>query len=319
MKAAIIKGPNQIPVYGDFKEPIAQAGYELITVTSAALTHLTKGRADGSHYSSSDIYPFVVGVDGVGRNASGQRLYFVKPTAPFGGMAEKVLVRTENCIPLPDGLDDVTAAGIANPGMSSMAALKFRAALKTGETVLVNGATGIAGKLAVQIAKHLGAKKIIATGRDIASLQKLKTLGADITINLTLEPERLEEAFVEQIRNGGVDVVLDYLYGKSAEILLTTLAKNSDEDSPIRYVNIGSGAGQEISLPSAILRAIPITLMGSGLGSVASSDLITAISDVMETVIPGKLEIETTAVPLADVEKSWNADFGKSRVVFVVK
>lgn len=319
MKAAIVTGPNQIPVYGDFKEPAAQAGCELITVAASALSHLTKGRAAGSHYSSSGEYPFVAGVDGVGKSPSGQRLYFVKPEFPFGGMAEKTLVETENCIPLPDEVDDVTAAAIANPGMSSMAALKSRAALKAGETVLVNGATGAAGKLAVQIAKHLGAKKIIATGRDSATLEKLKRLGADVTINLTLDPKLLEEAFAQQISGGGIDVVLDYLYGKSAELLLTTLARNSEGSSLIRYVNIGSGTSPEINLPAAALRAIPISLMGSGLGSVPFPDLLAAIRDVMKIVVPGKLEIETTIVPLAEVEKTWNGDFGKSRVVFGVK
>jgi NADPH:quinone reductase-like Zn-dependent oxidoreductase len=243
----------------------------------------------------------------------------VKPEFPFGGMAEKTLVETENCIPLPDEVDDVTAAAIANPGMSSMAALKSRAALKAGETVLVNGATGAAGKLAVQIAKHLGAKKIIATGRDSATLEKLKGLGVDVTINLTLDPKLLEEAFAQQISGGGIDVVLDYLYGKSAELLLTTLARNSEGSSLIRYVNIGSGTAPEINLPAAALRAIPISLMGSGLGSVPFPDLLAAIRDVMKIVVPGKLEIEMTVVPLAEVEKTWNGDFGKSRVVFGVK
>jgi NADPH:quinone reductase-like Zn-dependent oxidoreductase len=131
----------------------------------------------------------VVGVDGVGTTHSGQRVYFCMPAAPFGGMAEKTLVPTANCVVLPEDLDDVRAAALANPGMSSVAALKTRADLRRGDTVLVNGATGAAGTLAVQLAKHLGAGKVIATGRDAAALQRVAGLGADVTISLLDDPQ----------------------------------------------------------------------------------------------------------------------------------
>jgi NADPH:quinone reductase-like Zn-dependent oxidoreductase len=315
MKAAIVAGPNQIPVYADFKDPTPQPGQELITVAAAALSNFAKFRTS----SGSVQFPIVAGVDGVGLNEKGQRLYFILPTAPFGAMAEKVLVKSENCFPLPEDLDNVTAAAIANPGMSSMAALKKRAVLQPGETVLINGATGNAGKLAVQIAKYLGAKKIIATGRDAAALRKAKDLGAEVTINLTLEPKALEEAFAEQFRGNGVDVILDYLYGPSAQILLTALAKNNQGSKPIRYVEIGAVGGPEIQLPGAILRALPIALMGSGVGSVSLKDSLAAIQDVMKAVGPAKLEIDTTVVPLADVEKTWNETSGKTRLVYVTR
>jgi NADPH:quinone reductase-like Zn-dependent oxidoreductase len=318
MKAAIVTGPGQTPVYSDFKDPVARAGQELITVTASALSHAAKALAAGSHYSSSGIFPMVVGIDGVGRTQSGQRVYFTMPQAPFGGMAEKVLVLAENCVPLPDEVEDVIAAAIANPGMSSVAALKVRAALKAGETVLINGATGAAGKLAVQIAKYMGAKKVIATGRDAAALQQVKHLGADITINLLLEQKDLEEALREQFSGEGVDVVLDYLFGKRAETLLTTIARTSKGSKPIRYVVVGGVTGQEITLPSSLLRAVPIAIMGSGIGSVPLKGLMEAASDVMQAIVPAKLQIETTTVALADVEKTWNENTGKSRVVFVV-
>ena len=318
MKAAIVTGPNQTPVYGDFKEPVARAGHELITVTASALSPVAKALAAGSHYSSSGMFPMVVGIDGVGCTQSGQRVYFGMPQAPFGGMAEKVLVLAENCVPLPDEVEDVIAAAIANPGLSSVAALKARADFKAGETVLVNGATGAAGTLAVQIAKYMGAKKVIATGRDSAALQQVKHLGADVTINLLLEQQDLEGALGEQFSGDGVDVVLDYLFGKSAETLLTTIARSSKGSKPIRYVVVGSVTGLEMTLSSSVLRAVPIAIMGSGIGSVPLKALKEAVSDVMQAVVPGKLQIETTVVPLADVEKTWNENTGKSRVVFVV-
>jgi len=322
MKAAIVTGAGKTPIYGEFNEPELKAGEELIHVTASALSQLTKGRASGAHYSSAGQFPAIAGVDGVGRTADGRRVYFVLPAAPFGAMAERAAVRREQCIPLPDGVDDVTAAAIANPGMSSWAALKERARLAAGETVLINGATGVAGRLAVQIARHLGAKKVIATGRNAQALEELKRLGADVTISLMLPAEELEAAFLEQFagKSGGdgVHVVLDYLWGKSAEALIVAVAKADNDDVAVRYVDIGSMSGGEITLPAAALRATNLTLMGSGIGSVSMAGLLGAINGVMQAVVPGKLQIETEAVPLASVEENWNKDSGGSRVVFVV-
>ena len=317
MKAAIVTGAGKTPIYGDFNEPELKAGEELIHVTASALSQLTKGRASGAHYSSSGQFPLIAGVDGVGRTDDGRRVYFALPRAPFGAMAERAAVRREQCIALPDGVDDVTAAAIANPGMSSWAALKERARLVAGETVLINGATGVAGRLAVQIARHLGAKKVIATGRNAQALEELKTVGADVTISLTLSAEELAAAFREQFE-GGVHVVLDYLWGKSAEALIVAVAKADNDDVAVRYVDIGSMSGGEITLPAAALRATNLTLMGSGIGSVPMEGLLGAINGVMQAVVPGKFEIETEAVPLASVEENWNKDSGGSRVVFVV-
>ena len=318
MKAAIVTGPGKTPIYGDFNEPAPKAGEELIHVTASALSQLTKGRASGAHYSSSGQFPLVAGVDGVGRTADGRRVYFALPDAPFGAMAEKVAVRREQCIPLPEGVDDVTAAAIANPGMSSWAALKERARLVAGENVLINGATGVAGRLAVQIAKHMGAKKVIATGRNAEALEELKGLGADVTLSLTLPAEDLEAAFHEQFAGDGVHVVLDYLWGKSAEMLIVAAAKADRDGVQVRYVDIGSMSGGNITLPAAAIRAADLLLMGSGIGSVPVAGLLDAISGVMQAVVPGKLQIETEPVPLKNVEENWNKDSGGSRVVFVV-
>jgi NADPH:quinone reductase-like Zn-dependent oxidoreductase len=317
MKAAVMMEPGKSPVYADFRDPMPQPGVELITVAASALSQITKSRASGSHYSTPGSLPAVVGMDGVGRTRDGRRVYFVLPKAPFGGMAEKVAVRVEQCIPLPDQVDDVTAAAIAIPGMSSWAALQERAHLVAGETVLINGATGAAGRLAIQIAKFMGARKVVATGRDVEALEQLKALGADVTIPLNPSPKELEAAFEEQFGGEGVDVVLDYLWGQSAEILIVAAAKAGKDEVPIRFVQIGAVSGGNITLPSAALRSSALVLMGSGIGSIPLEGLVGAIRGVMQAVIPGKLQIKTQAVPLADIEQTWNKNGGKSRFVFV--
>lgn len=318
MKAAIVRESGKAPVFGEFNDPAPSAGEELITVAASALSQVTKSRASGSHYTSPGSLPAVVGMDGVGRTQDGRRVYFVLPKAPFGGMAEKVAVRKEQCVALPDDVDDVTAAAIAIPGMSSLAALKERAHLVAGENVLINGATGAAGRLAVQIAKHLGAKRVVATGRDLAALEQLKALGADATISLLQSHDELETAFMEQFGGEGIDVVLDYLWGPSAEVLIVAAAKGGKDAVPIRFVQIGASSGGNITLPSAALRSSAQVLMGSGIGSIPLEGMVGAIDSVMRAIVPAHLKIKTEIVPLAKVEETWNKESGRSRVVFVM-
>ncbi len=173
MKAAIVVEAGKTPIYGDFREPVPASGEVRITVSAAALSNLVKGRASGTHYSSSGDLPFVVGVDGVGRLDDGRRVYFVLPKSPWGSMSEQTVLRASQCVPLPGDVDDVTAAAIGNPGMSSWAALQERAKFVKGESVLINGATGTAGRLAIQIAKYMGARKVVATGRNVETLKGL--------------------------------------------------------------------------------------------------------------------------------------------------
>jgi NADPH:quinone reductase-like Zn-dependent oxidoreductase len=317
MKAAIVLGAGQTPVYGDFSEPLPSSGESRVTVTAAAISQVVKSRASGAHYSSSGQFPFVVGIDGVGRLDDGRRVYFILPRAPHGSMAERSVVSSAQCLALPDELDDITAAAIANPGMSSWAAYTERAKLKIGETVLVNGATGAAGRLAVQIAKHLGAKKVIATARNADALKSLAALGADVIVPLVEDGEALESALKEQFA-AGVDVVIDYLWGQSAERLLIAGAKAGADAVPIRYVQIGSVSGPEIALPSAVLRSSAIELMGSGIGSVPRDRFVYCIDALLQATVPGGFKIATKSVPLSEVEQAWAYDDSARRTVFTL-
>jgi len=313
MKAAIVSAPGQTPHFGDIEAPEPQAGEVAVTVSAAALSQVVRSRASGTHYSTTGRFPIIAGLDGVGRLADGQRVYFLLPRAPYGSMAERSVVAAAQVVPLPDDLDDVVAAAIANPGLSSWAAYAERARLRPGETVLVNGATGTAGRLAVQIAKHLGAARVIATGRDAAALDVVTDLGADAIVRLDQDAADLA-ATVEQHFAAGVDVVVDYLWGRSAETLLVAAARAGAEAVPIRFVQIGSASGPDITLPSPVLRSSAIELMGSGLGSVPAEAMLRVAGDLLRAVTPAKLGIDTLAMPLADVEHAWASE-GRRRIV----
>lgn len=323
MKAAIITAAGKSPVYGDFREPAASDGMELITVSTSALSQFSKSRSSGAHYSSDGAFPAVAGADGVGRTADGRRVYFVLPEAPFGALAEKSLVRSEQCIAIPDSLEDGMAAAIANPGMSAWAALVERARLQPSETVLVNGATGGAGRLAVQLAKHLGAGKVIGTGRNENELRELRSLGADAVIPFslgTLHPfgaKQYEMALMSEFARG-IDVVIDYLWGESAKTVIVAIAKAVEDARPVRFVHVGGASREEnIELPGAALRSSAIQLMGSGVKSVPFSRLLGAIKNVFEAVAPANLQIATKEVSLSGIEKAWDWP-AKPRVVVTI-
>jgi NADPH:quinone reductase-like Zn-dependent oxidoreductase len=317
MKAAIVLEAGKAPVYGDFRDPVPGNGEVRINVAAAALSNVVRSRASGTHYSSSGDLPFVVGIDGVGRLDDGSRVYFVLPRPPLGSMSERTVVRRGQCVALPDELDDVTAAAIANPGMSAWAAFKERGKLTAGETVLVNGATGTAGRLAVQIAKYMGAKKVIATGRNVEALKSLASLGADVTIPLMQDEDALENAFQQQFAHG-IDVVVDYLWGPSAERIIIAGAKAGKEAVPIRFVHVGSVSAPDITLPSAALRSSAIELMGSGIGSISVDRLLKSIDELIQATVPGRFEIATRTIPLSAVEDVWSRAGNAPRTVFKV-
>jgi NADPH:quinone reductase-like Zn-dependent oxidoreductase len=323
MKAAIISAAGKLPVYGEFREPDAQEGMEVISVSASALSQFSKSRSSGSHYSSDGVFPAVAGADGVGRTADGRRVYFVLPETPYGALAEKSLVRHQQCVVIPDSVDDITAAAIANPGMSAWAALVERARLQPGETVLVNGATGSAGRLAVQLAKYLGAGRVIATGRNESEFKALLSLGADAVIPFKLnasDPQgakQYEQALIAEFTRG-IDVVVDYLWGQTAKTIIVAIAKSAKDATPVRFVHVGAASGeQDVEIPSAALRSSAIQLMGSGVKSVPFPKLLDAISKVFAVTASENLHIATKTVPLTAIEEGWVAS-GNPRVVVTI-
>lgn len=301
-RAAVVREAGRAPACEEVADPVARAGESLVTVAAASLSQLTRARASGTHYSSAGGFPFVAGVDGVGRTADGRRVYFLLPRAPHGAMAGRTVVADALLLPVPDGLGDVAAAAIANPGMSSWAALRERARLAAGETVLVNGATGASGRLAVQVARHLGAGRVIATGRDAAALD---SLGADGVVRLGGDGAEVS-AGLERVFAGGVDVVLDYLWGASAQAILVAAAEAGPALRPVRFVQVGTASGGEIALPGAVLRSSSLVLMGSGLGSVSLERLLASIGGVFEAAAAGALRMESRVVPLREVTHAWS-------------
>jgi NADPH:quinone reductase-like Zn-dependent oxidoreductase len=318
MNAAVVSSFAVPPRYTAFADPIAAEGERLVRVSAVGLHPIVKGLAKGTHYGSSGELPFVAGVDGVGRLEDGTRVFFGISRAPFGTFSELALAANWMCLPLPEGLDDVTAAGIANPAMSSWAALTARAKFVAGESVLILGATGVAGRLAIQIAKRLGARRVIAAGRNPQALEKLGSLGADVVISLDQDQVSLVSAFREELATAGVEVVLDYLWGQPAERLLEAISQKGlrTAASRIRFVQIGNSAGKTISLTAAILRSSGLELLGSGFGSASLDQIRQSLAEFFQAAAAKPFHFNAKAAPLRDVEALWNEAEDGTRLVF---
>lgn len=318
MKAAVVTDVSEAPAYADFPAPTPQPGELLVTVRASALSQLVRAQASGRHYTSPKP-PFAPGADGVGVLENGQRVYFAFPRNPVGAMAEQVCVQADCVVPLPDDIDDITAAAIANPGMSSWAALTERAQLQQGEGVLINGANGASGRLAIRIARHLGAGRIVVTARNTAAEADLRALGADVFIALGQEPDALQAALRAEI-DKGIGVVLDYVWGSSAETIMQAATSHAPGEAAqrIRFVNIGSLGGLNINLPAGLLRSTGLELMGSGLSSVSNADLVRCIGEMFKVMRHIGLEIDAVGRPLTEVEQVWANSQDRRRVVFTL-
>jgi len=310
MKAAVLHALGAIPRFEDFPDPQPGQDEVLVHVTAASLKNIDKALASGSHYGSDGQLPTVCGVDGVGVLENGTRVFCGGARRPYGMMATLSVVPRTWCVPVPEGVDDCVAAALPNPALSSWLPLTWRAQLKRGETVLVLGATGVAGKLAVQIAKHLGAGRVVAAGRNERILQTLASLGADATIALSQSDEDLALAFSREALRGHFDIVLDYVWGHPTEVLLAALTGHDvrAESRGVRLIEIGEMAGPTICLSAAALRSSGIEISGTGGGSVPHSVIFDAFPKVWALAASGQLHIDTERVPLADVESAWQRD-----------
>jgi len=306
MDAAVLHVLGTPPRCEQFPEPIAGNGEVIVHVHAAALKPIDKQLAAGSHYASSHGLPVVCGTDGVGHLSDGQRVFFGGCRAPYGSMAQRTVVPRPFTFPVPKEVNDETAAALPNPGVSAWLSLAFRAKLAPGESVLILGATGVAGKLAIKMAKLLGAGRVVAAGRNPEVLSTLHKFGADATIQLDAPAMNLRDALVREAGPLGFQVVVDYVWGRPAEAFLAAMTRKEFVaiKSETRFVQVGESAGPTISLPAAVLRSTPLAILGTA-GVPPRDILVNALQQVLAFAASGELQVDTKRVPLADIENAW--------------
>lgn len=327
MKAAVLYPAGGAPLFTDVPEPVPQNDKEvLVTVKAVAIKHLDKSRASGKHYSSDAQYANaasgengrVIGGDGVCLLEDGTRVYGMGVT---GMLAEKAIIDKHRIVVLPEGLDDAIAAALPNAVIGAAMALRFKADIQPGDVVLINGATGFTGRVAVQIARHYGAKKIIVTGRNPVSLHELLSLGADEIVPVTLNDEDFKTRLTDIHAQTPIDIIIDYLWGHSAEMILTCLKGNGSFTNRVRYVSVGSITGDLIQLSAANLRSVDLQLSGSGLGAWSRAQVGRLFSEILPEMFSlaaaGRLKVQTSTTELADIAVLWNLEVPDGRRLVV--
>lgn len=307
MRAAVVTSFDALPQYSEYSTPEAQGEDEMVVeVLAAGLHRLVRARANGTHYSGSWTFPLVPGVDGVVRDQDGNVRYTVLDDSDLGTFAEQTVIDPRRSVILPDDVDPVRIAAAMNPAMSSWIALRRRIAFQEGQRVLVLGATGNAGRMAVQIAKKFGAAHVIAAGRDASRLAALRDLGADETVT-----------FEQADRAADVDIVIDYVWGKPSALAMTAMiTARRDRDAPLDWIQIGSMAAQTMPVHSSLLRASRLQICGSGIGSVSHRDFLEELPELAVAVHSGEIDVQARPVPLAQVAETWNVA-SDDRIVYV--
>ena len=309
MKAAVVSAFDQPPRYDDFPDPVAAHGGELVVdVVAAALHPRVRSQANGSHYTSTGELPLVPGIDAVVRDSKGKLYYALLDDTTYGTLAQRTVIEKDRSVKLPKHADPVVVAAAMNAAMSSWVALRHRINFKRGSSVLVLGATGSAGRMAIQVAKRLGAKQVIAAGRNPKRLSELTSVGADRVLTL----DQLDQA-------GDVDVVIDYVWGEpTAKGMVDLLTHRSDRGKDLAWIQIGSMAGPSAEIVSAALRSTRLQIVGSGIGSVPGHDYRAEVPEIAKAVTAGAFDVRTQTIPLSDVEAAWTQTLdADERVVFL--
>ncbi len=310
---AVIFGPGVLPHYGVFPDPIEGPAHRDVEVVAAALTNLDVGIATGRHYLSPPHGTAVVGREGVVRLPGGERLFLGVGAipVPYGSMAERVSAEVGRGLRVVDELDDERAAALGNAGLAAWLPLSWRARLERGETVLVIGATGITGRIAVAAARRLGAGRVVAAGRDPASLDRLLSSGADAVVRLD-DTHDLTAAYREAAR-GDVHVVLDYLNGPPAEAALPAMATGA------RMVQIGSALAPAMALHAQTARRACLDVLGFAYYHAPLDAQQDAYTSVCLAAVAGDVTIPVVTLPLERFDEAWQAQCAGSASRFVLR
>jgi NADPH:quinone reductase-like Zn-dependent oxidoreductase len=305
MNAAVVTSFSEPPHYLPFDVPQPATGDELLVdVLAAGLHPRVRSGAAGVHYTSTGTLPMIPGIDAVGQRPDGKRIYFVADDNVLGTMAGKAIADVRRAIELPDDVDIAKVAAAMNPAMSSWVALRLRVPIEPGQSVLVLGATGNAGAMAVQVAKRLGAGRVVGAGRDPDRLSEVAAAGADEVIPLTADDDATGTALAAAAAE--VDIVLDYLWGKPAQLaMMALLTARSDRSRGMNWIQIGSVAGPTIELPSVALRSANLRLLGTGQGAVSGRAYLAELPSLVAEINSGAIAVTASPVPLADVEAAW--------------
>jgi NADPH:quinone reductase len=313
MRAMVIHEYGGDPRVEEHPAPERGEGQAVVEMGAAALNPVDIAIASGKFYAYRPDPPFVAGREGMGRVVEGTTLApgtRVQTLKAVGSMAERFVADEADLWVLPDGDDDVAAAALGIAGLAGWVAVQERGELQAGESVLVLGASGAVGLVAIQAAKLLGASRVVAAGRDRSRLERAQQLGADAVVEL--EDGKLEDAFRGAFPDGGPDLVIDPLWGPPA------LAAMNIAGDGMRLVNLGQSAGVEVALPSATVRGKRLRIIGHTVFAMTRDEIAAAHAEMLGHVRDGSLELDVETVSLDDAPAAWEREKAGAHTKLVV-
>jgi NADPH:quinone reductase-like Zn-dependent oxidoreductase len=294
VRAAILREYG-VPQAGEFDEPSPDRGQVVVEVLAAGVNPVDVAICAGRYFAGKPSLPSVAGREGVG-TLDGRRVYFDAPIAPFGSMAERALIDPASTYPLPDEIEDGMAVALGIAGLAAWLALTWRAQLQPGEHVLVLGASGVLGQIAVQAARLLGAGRIVAAARSPEGLDRCLALGVDAAVRLD-EPDL--PGALTAAGEGRIDLVLDPLFGEPFAAALQAASFGA------RIVQIGQGAGAQATVDSATIRGKMLVIMGHTNFAAPAQVKREAYERMVDAAASGQLIMEVQAIALEQVAQAW--------------
>ncbi len=297
MRAALVREVGSGPEVGDVTEPPG----ETIAVLAAPINPIDLAVSRGVLATGHPPLPYVPGCEAVGRTADGRVVWTFGGSlgrTSNGAMAERASVGDAHMIDVPDGADPALAAALGIAGLAGWLPLAWRAPLTGGENVLVLGATGSAGLVAVQTAKLLGAARVVAAGRSAAGLERAAQHGADATLRLD-ESDDLVAAFKAAFGGEGPSYVFDPLWGAPAAAAVEAAVPHAT------IVNLGQSAGPTSELSSAAVRFKCLSIFGHTNFLVPPDELAEHYRRLVGHAITGEIRLEVERVPLDSVADAW--------------
>lgn len=307
MRAAVVSTLGEPPVPVEHPEPTARAGQAVVRVTAAPLVPLDLLCASGTSYFGPPAVPYVPGVQGVGvvesspDLAPGTRVWFATSAgmAPGdGSLAERCAVAADDLVPVDADVPDTALAALGLSAVAAWMSLTWRGGLRPGEHVLVLGAGGAVGQVAVGAARVLGAGRVVAVARSERARERARAAGADEVVALEGDVDALAGRFGEAL-GGRLDVVVDPVFGAAATAASRVLSAGG------RLVNLGGASGDGAEFSSAVLRARSVSVLGYTNNALTPAQRREALTTVAGHAAAGRLAVDHEAVPLADVAAAW--------------
>lgn len=307
MRAALVTELAKPPIVRDAPEPVRADGEVLLELLAASINPVDLSVASGGFFAGHPPLPYVAGAEGVGRVLEGERL---EPgtlvwtgqhglgIARDGVMAERAVATESLVVPVPEGADPAIAAALGIAGLAGWLPVAWRAPVRPGETVLVLGATGVVGLVAVQAAKLLGAGRVVAAGRRPDGLARCRELGADATVELRGQ-EDLAAELAEACGGVGPTLIVDPLWGDPLVAALEAAGPRA------RIVQLGQSAGATAAIPSAAVRGKELELLGYTNLRVPFDVLAGAYRTLVGHATAGRIHVDVERFSLEQAAEAW--------------